>query len=87
MQSWSSTMTSDTPGPPSEGRLVFQRLVAEVSLGRVGLVLGIEMSRLARSCLDWHQLLEICAVFDTLIADPEGVYDPEVATMTGFFWG
>jgi hypothetical protein len=40
------------------------------------LVLGIEMSRLARSCLDWHQLLEICAVFDTLIADPEGVYDP-----------
>jgi len=39
------------------------------------LVLGIEMSRLARSCLDWHQLLEICAVFDTLIADPEGVYE------------
>jgi len=63
-------------GSTVEGRLGFQRLVAEVSLGRVGLVLGIEMSRLARSCLDWHQLLEICAVFDTLIADPEGVYDP-----------
>ena len=60
-------------GSTVEGRLGFQRLVAEVSLGRVGLVLGIEMSRLARSCLDWHQLLEICAVFDTLIADPEGV--------------
>jgi DNA invertase Pin-like site-specific DNA recombinase len=54
----------------------FQRLVAEVGLGRVGLVLGIEMSRLARSCRDWHQLLEICAVFDTLLADTDGVYDP-----------
>ena len=54
----------------------FQRLVAEVGLGRVGLVLGIEMSRLARSCRDWHQLLEICALFDTLIADTEGIYDP-----------
>ena len=54
----------------------FQRLVAEVGLGNVGLVLGIEMSRLARSCRDWHQLLEICALFDTLIADADGVYDP-----------
>jgi DNA invertase Pin-like site-specific DNA recombinase len=63
-------------GSTIEGRAGFQRLVAEVSLGHVGLVLGIEMSRLARSCLDWHQLLEICALFDTLIADPEAVYDP-----------
>jgi DNA invertase Pin-like site-specific DNA recombinase len=39
-------------------------------------VLGVEMSRLARSCRDWHQLLEICALFDTLIADADGVYDP-----------
>jgi DNA invertase Pin-like site-specific DNA recombinase len=54
----------------------FRRLVAEVGLGRVGLVLGVEMSRLARSCRDWHQLLEICALFDTLIADSDGVYDP-----------
>ena len=54
----------------------FQRLVTEVGLGRVGLVLGVEMSRLARSCRDWHQLLEICAVFDTLLADTDGVYDP-----------
>jgi DNA invertase Pin-like site-specific DNA recombinase len=45
-------------------------------LGHVGLVLGVEMSRLARSCRDWHQLLEICALFDTLIADADGVYDP-----------
>jgi DNA invertase Pin-like site-specific DNA recombinase len=63
-------------GSTIEGRLGFQRLVAEVGLGHVGLVLGIEMSRLARSCRDWHQLLEICALFDTLIADVEGVYDP-----------
>jgi len=63
-------------GSTVEGRLGFQRLVAEVGLGHVGLVLGIEMSRLARSCRDWHQLLEICALFDTLIADTDGVYDP-----------
>jgi len=63
-------------GTTVEGRLGFQRLVAEVGLGHVGLVLGVEMSRLARSCRDWHQLLEICALFDTLIADADGVYDP-----------
>jgi DNA invertase Pin-like site-specific DNA recombinase len=63
-------------GASIEGRLGFQRLVAEVGVGRVGLVLGVEMSRLARSCRDWHQLLEICALFDTLIADADGVYDP-----------
>lgn len=63
-------------GASIEGRLGFQRLVAEVGLGRVGLVLGVEMSRLARSCRDWQQLLEICALFDTLIADADGVYDP-----------
>jgi DNA invertase Pin-like site-specific DNA recombinase len=63
-------------GSTIEGRLGFQRLVAEVGLGHVGLVLGIEMSRLARSCRDWHQLLEICSLFDTLIADVDGVYDP-----------
>jgi DNA invertase Pin-like site-specific DNA recombinase len=62
-------------GATIEGRLGFQRLVAEVGLGNVGLVLGIEMSRLARSCRDWHQLLEICSLFDTLIADTDGVYD------------
>ena len=64
------------PAAIRDGRLDFQRLVAEVGLGNVGLVLGIEMSRLARSCRDWHQLLEICALFDTLIADANGVYDP-----------
>src|SRR3954462_11552097 len=63
-------------GASAEVRPGFQRLVGEVGLGRVGLVLGVEMSRLARSCRDWHQLLEICALFDTLIADSDGVSDP-----------
>ena len=48
----------------------------EVGLGNVGLVLGVELSVGARPCGDWHQLLEICALFDTLIADVGGVYDP-----------
>ena len=63
-------------GRSIEGRVGFQRLLAEVSLEHVGLVLGIEMSRLARSCRDWHQLLELCAVFGTLLGDADGVYDP-----------
>lgn len=63
-------------GASAEGRPGFQRLVAAVSLDRVGLVLGVDMSRLARSCRDWHQLLEVCGVFRTLIADLDGVYDP-----------
>src|SRR5690349_1412257 len=62
-------------GSTVEGRLGFQRLVADVGLGRVGLVLGVEMSRLARSCCDWHQLIEICALRGTLLADAEGIYD------------
>jgi DNA invertase Pin-like site-specific DNA recombinase len=48
-------------GESAEGRPGFQRLLAEVALDRVGLILGLEMSRLARSCKDWHQLLELCA--------------------------
>ena len=63
-------------GASSVGRLGYQRLVAEVSLGHVGLILGIEMSRLARSNKDWHGLLEVCALFNTLIADQDGLYDP-----------
>ena len=57
-------------------RLGFQWLVAEVGLGRVGLVLGLEVSRLARNSSDWHHLLEICALTRTLILDEEGLYDP-----------
>jgi DNA invertase Pin-like site-specific DNA recombinase len=62
-------------GASSEQRAGFQRLVSEVSLDHVGMILGVEMSRLARSSKDWHQLLEICAIFGTLIADSDGVYD------------
>lgn len=60
----------------SEGRAGFRRLVSEVGLDHVGIILGVEMSRLARSSKDWHQLLEICALFGTLIADLDGIYDP-----------
>jgi DNA invertase Pin-like site-specific DNA recombinase len=60
----------------SEGREGFARLVAEVGLDHVGIILGVEMSRLARSSRDWHHLLEICALFRTLIADLDGIYDP-----------
>ena len=63
-------------GQSIAGRPGFQRLLAEVGLDHVGLVLGLEMSRLARSCKDWHQLLELCSVFGTLLGDADGVYDP-----------
>lgn len=63
-------------GATAEGRPGFQRLVAEVGLDHVGIVLGIEISRLARSSRDWYQLLEVCALFSTLIADADGLYDP-----------
>jgi DNA invertase Pin-like site-specific DNA recombinase len=63
-------------GASAEARSGFQRLLAEVALGHVGLILGVEMSRLARSCKDWYQLLELCALFGTLIYDLDGLYDP-----------
>ncbi|MFM8272015.1 MAG: recombinase family protein, partial [Gemmata sp.] len=63
-------------GQSIEGRLGFQRLLAEVALDHIGLILGLEMSRLARSCKDWHQLLELCARFGVLLADADGVFDP-----------
>ena len=62
-------------GRTTEGRSGFQRLVTEVTLNRVGMVLGLEMSRLARSSKDWHAFFEMCAIFGTLIADEDGVYD------------
>src|SRR5262245_7214712 len=63
-------------GASAAERSGFQRLVAEVGLGRVGLVMGLEVSRLARNSSDWHRLLEICALAETLILDEDGVYDP-----------
>jgi DNA invertase Pin-like site-specific DNA recombinase len=63
-------------GTTVEGRQGFQRLLSEVALDHVGLILGVEMSRLARSCKDWYQLWELCALFGTLICDLDGLYDP-----------
>ena len=63
-------------GASTVDREGFQRLVAEVGLGHVGLVMGLEVSRLARSSLDWHHLLEICTMTGTLILDEDGLYDP-----------
>jgi DNA invertase Pin-like site-specific DNA recombinase len=63
-------------GATAIDRSGFQRLVAEVSLGRVGLVMGLSVSRLARNNADWHRLLEICALTGTLIVDQDGIYDP-----------
>src|SRR5712691_6393069 len=63
-------------GAQAANREGFQELVAQVALGRVGLVLGLEASRLARSNSDWYQLLDLCGMTDTLIADSDGIYDP-----------
>ena len=63
-------------GASVAGRDGFQRLVADVGLGRAGIVMGLEVSRLARNSTDWHRLLEICALSSTLILDEDGVYDP-----------
>ncbi len=65
-------------GASAVDREGFQRLVAEVGLGHVGLVMGLEVSRLARSSLDWHHLLEICTMTGTLILDEDGLYDPAI---------
>ncbi len=64
----SGTSTADRAG--------FQKLAAEVSLGRVGAIFSLEVSRLARSSADWHRLLDLCALSDSLIIDDDGVYDP-----------
>ena len=63
-------------GASAVDREGFQRLVTEVGLGRAGIVLGLEVSRLARNSTDWHRLLELCALTDTLILDEDGLYDP-----------
>jgi DNA invertase Pin-like site-specific DNA recombinase len=63
-------------GASAADREGFQQLVAEVSLGRAGIVLGLECSRLARNNADWHQLLELCGLTGTLICDEDGLYDP-----------
>src|ERR1700736_1174525 len=63
-------------GASAEGRGGFQRLVADVGMGKAGIVIGTEVSRLARNNADWHRLLEICGLSETLILDEDGLYDP-----------
>jgi len=63
-------------GASAADREGFQKLVAEVGMGHAGLVIGLEVSRLARNSSDWHRLLEICALTNTLILDEDGLYDP-----------
>ena len=63
-------------GASAVGREGFQHLVSEVGLGRAGIVMGLEVSRLARRSSDWHRLVEICALSETLILDEDGLYDP-----------
>ena len=63
-------------GASSDARYGFQRLIAEIGLGKAGLVLSLDASRLARNNRDWHQLLELCSLFGALIADGERLYDP-----------
>jgi len=63
-------------GASSVDRDGFQQLVTEVGMGRAGIVMGWEVSRLARNSSDWHRLLEMCALTDTLILDEDGIYDP-----------
>jgi DNA invertase Pin-like site-specific DNA recombinase/transposase-like protein len=63
-------------GKSADDRSGFQRLMTEVSLNHVGIVLGLELSRLSRSSKDWHQLIDVCAIFKTLLCDQDGVYDP-----------
>jgi DNA invertase Pin-like site-specific DNA recombinase/transposase-like protein len=63
-------------GKTAPERLGFQRLMTEVSLNHVGVVLGLELSRLSRSNKDWHQLIDVCGIFNTLLCDQDGVYDP-----------
>ena len=63
-------------GASAADREGFKRLITEVSLGHVGVVLGLEVSRLARNCADWHRLLELCALTDALILDEDGLYNP-----------
>jgi DNA invertase Pin-like site-specific DNA recombinase len=65
-------------GASSAGRQGFQRLIAEIGLGKAGLVLSLDASRLARNNRDWHQLLELCSIFGVLLADGERLFDPGV---------
>ena len=74
--STSSTATLGKSEANAVARNGFQELVSEVALAKAGIVMGLEVSRLARNSADWHRLLELCALTATLILDEDGVYDP-----------
>jgi len=63
-------------GKTADQRSGFQRLMTEVSLNHVGVVLGLELSRLSRSNKDWHHLIDVCGIFNTLLCDQDAIYDP-----------
>jgi len=63
-------------GSSAQAREGFQQLAGEVALGKAGIVMGLEVSRLARNSADWHRLIELCALSATLILDEDGIYDP-----------
>ena len=63
-------------GKHSAGRDGFQKLAADVALNKIGIIMGYEVSRVARNCADWYRLLELSAIFDTLIGDVDGIYNP-----------
>ena len=63
-------------GSTADGRSGFARMTAEVALGQIGILLGLEVSRLARNNADWYRLLDLCGLTDTLIADADGIYHP-----------
>ena len=65
-------------GATAEGRSGFARMTAEVALGQVGILLGLEVSRLARNNADWYRLLDLCGLTDTLIGDADGIYHPSL---------
>ena len=75
-RSLSLTTIRASSGASATLREGFQRLVSDVGTGRAGIVMGLEVSRLARNNADWQRLLEICALADTLILDEDGIYDP-----------
>ena len=64
-------------GTSAAHRRGFQQLLAEVTMDHVGIVLGLEMRRLARNSKDWHHLLEVCTLFNTLLGDQDGIYDAQ----------
>ena len=75
-RSWVVDEDTGRSGASTHGRLGFKELVADVGLGNVGLILALEVSRFARSSADWHQLIDLCALTGTLIADSDGIYAP-----------